>query len=155
VTSLLLLAQWLHIGAAMVFAGGHIAISMSLWPALLQLPAPQAREFLVRFGPSVSRVMGGSAMLAALLGLLRGTVFGQVTSLVALGTPYGLTFLASIVLMVALMIWGAKRGAPDAPIFEGDAWHPGVRTYIRTTAVVSELLVAGLLACMVAMRFGM
>ncbi len=150
-----ILVHWAHVLAGAVWLGGQVFGSAVLWPTLLVSPPTEARAFLDRLGPFGGRVMATAGMLTLLLGILRGTWLGPVRSLGALATPYGLTFVAALVLTLVLMGYGgAVRERLDARVWDGDAFRPGAGRFIAVSSGVSLAMLAAILACMVAMRFG-
>ena len=153
----LVLVQWLHVLSGIVWVGGSVFMAVVLWPVLLRQPAPEARALFASFVRPIGVVMGISGQGVLWLGLLRGIAFGPVRSLdVLLGTAYGRTFGVALLLTLAVVAIGIATGRTlEARLWDGDAWRPGAaRTLLRGNAVTLTLL-AGVVACMVLMRFGL
>lgn len=147
--------QWLHILAGLTWFGGQLFTYAVIWPALLRRPAEARAVSRALEGPAM-RVMGPAGGLVFLLGIIRGTVLGPVRSLAALGTPYGLTFLAAIVLTFFLMGYGGSiQKQMETRVWSGEAFAPGAAAWLRMTGTVQMLGLAAILACMVLMRFGL
>jgi putative copper resistance protein D len=148
--------EWGHVLAGIGFAGGQLVFGGILWPALLRLPAREARAVLQAMGPFSRRFMSTCALFTLGLGLLRGTVYGPIRSMdTLLGTPYGHTFMAALVGMILLQAWGIVGGGKlIGGLFSGDEWSPGASTRVMAFSSVSLLLVVMLITCMLSMRYG-
>jgi len=108
VLPLLLVIQWLHILAGITWFGGYLVLDVVLWPTLLRLPVKQAKMTSDLIGKFAGPVMATSGTLVVLLGIIRGTVLGPITSFSFLfGSSYGITWLVALVVSVILIIWGA------------------------------------------------
>jgi copper resistance protein D len=153
--TLTVVVHWVHVVAALVWAGGQAFFVAALWPALLRRPA-EARALYDALGAPVGRLMGMAGPLVLLLGVLRGTWLGPVRSWGALvATSYGHAFLAAIVLTVALTVYGgAVRGQVETRVWHGAAFAPGAAAYLRRTGTVTLVGLAAIVGCMVLMRFG-
>ena len=155
--ALTLLVQWLHILAGVIWFGGYVLIDFALWPALLRRPAAEARMTFAALEKYIGPLMAVSGSLVVLLGILRGTALGPIKSLDAiLGTAYGLTWLAALVIALFLSVWGATwHDRMVGPIWEGDQARPGVATWRRTATVVEMACFGAILVCMVLMGAGL
>ena len=153
--TLTVVVHWVHVVAGLVWAGGQAFAVAALWPALLRRPS-EARALFDAIGPAAGKLMGAAGPLVLLLGILRGTWLGPVRSWDALvGTAYGRTFLAAMVLTVALTAHlGAVRGQLETRVWNGAAFAPGAPAYLRRTGAVTLAGLAAIVACMVLMRFG-
>jgi uncharacterized membrane protein len=102
---------YLHILAAIFWFGSSLTLNLVFFPILARLPfeaqLPWMQAVSVRYGPVIGPVGG----LTVLFGVLRG-IFGGV--LQALGTPYGITWIASIVLVIPVIFIGAGLVGPTA-----------------------------------------
>ncbi|MCB9690919.1 MAG: hypothetical protein H6736_03805 [Alphaproteobacteria bacterium] len=152
----LLVLQLAHVLTGVIWAGGQVVTSVAVLPALLGLPAPRAREVLDALGSRLGPVMGLTGTTAMLLGIVRGAVYGPIRSFdVLLSTPYGQTFGLALVLSVLGAIHGARTEQRLAGLFEGDGYRPDARRRVLVDAVVVVGLMGGIVACMVAMHFGL
>jgi uncharacterized membrane protein len=148
--------HWVHVLGAIVWAGSQIFLFAALWPALLGRPASEARALLGALMPGVARIMGPAGIITILSGLVRGTAFGPIRSLAALTTPYGLTFLASLLLVAALTVRGGRLRSRMGPSVFGEGAFPDrARPFLRRQGTITLSGVALLLVGMVLMRFGL
>lgn len=152
-----MVVHWLHVLGGIVWFGGHVFTAAVIWPALLRRPAPEARALSDAMARPAMRVMGPAGMLVLILGIVRGTVLGPVRSLDALvGTAYGWTFAAALLLTFFLMGYGgAMRREMESRVWDGDRFTPGAAAYLRRGSAVNLGGLALILACMVLMRFGL
>ncbi|MNK92295.1 hypothetical protein D3C87_1124150 [compost metagenome] len=153
----LLAVHWLHVVAAIIWVGAQIYSALVLWPTLLRRPAGEARGLYEAMAVPAMRLMGPAGMVLLITGILRGTWLGPVRSFEFLiATPYGLTFLTSIGLVVLLMAIG---GGPPARlherIWDGGVVREGAAAYLTRKSALSLALLGGILVCMVLMRFGL
>ena len=104
--------QWLHVLFGIVWFGSALAANMILIPALGRLPLDRQREFAGVYGQAAERIMPIAAYGVIVLGILRGTVFGQIQSLSALTSTYGLTWLVGLIAASATLVWGKRALEP-------------------------------------------
>lgn len=149
--------HWLHVVAGAVWVGGQVFGSLVMWPALLGRPAAEARAIYDASAASAGRVMGGSGMVLLVLGPVRGTLLGPIRSWhVLFATPYGLTFIASALLTLGLMVHGGRtHGRMETRVWRNGEFAPGAGAFLRRSAAVTMAGLAAILACMVLMRFGL
>lgn len=154
---LMLLVQWLHIIAGLVWVGGLVMGSYLLPRAMLGKPTPAARAVYDPFSKAARPVMMVAGITVVLAGILRGTLFGPVRSLgAAFGTAYGLTWIVALALTVLLMRHsGAWRRKLPELIWNGDLKQPAARAHIDRHALMELAIFAGIVACMAMMRFGL
>lgn len=159
--------QWLHVLLGITWFGAAITANLIFVPALQKLPLDRQRETGGAYGEVSARIIPIAAMGVILLGILRGTVFGQIKSLDALGTTYGITWLLALILASATFAWGKFMIEPGIarlnaiPVNEAlDAEgrpSPAMVAAIDNVKRVSVLELIGFLAvftCMILMRFG-
>jgi uncharacterized membrane protein len=153
--SLVALVHGLHVAAGIAWVGGQVLVALCVWPAVLRQPAPEARRLLDVLAPPIGRLMMLSGSAALLLGVLRATWLGPVRSWAfAAGTAYGRTCLVALALTVAASVHGARTERLIAGLFDGDRLHPQARARVAAEQAVSLALAAGIVAAMVALRFG-
>lgn len=154
---LTIVVHWLHVLGGIVWFGGHVFTAGVIWPALLRRPAPEARALSEAMAEPAMRVMGPAGMLVLVLGIVRGTVLGPVRSVdVLVGTAYGWTFAAALLLTFGLMGYaGATRREMERRVWDGDRFHPGAARYLRRSSAINLGGLALILVCMVLMRFGL
>ena len=151
----LVLVHWLHVAAALVWGGGIVVMAVVIWPILLRRPATEAKAFYTSLGPTLGPRMGVSGLALLVLGAVRGVVYGPIDSFADLGSPYGLTFVASAVATIALVVAGGRlRGMFDGRVWSGDDWAPGAARFVHTTNAVTVAWLGGIVLLMNLMRFG-
>jgi putative copper export protein len=151
------LVHWLHILAGSAWFGGTVLFAFVIWPTLLQRPARESRAIYDALERPASIVFASAGQATFWLGILRGTWVGQIQSLnVLTGTLYGYTFLSALVLTVGFITFGAvTRGKLPARVWNGDEYHSGAARFIRRTGLIEVTLLVVIIACMVAMHFGL
>lgn len=152
----LVVMQGVHVAAGVVFAGGHLVMSLAVWPAVLGLPAGDARRVLARLAPRLRAVMAPAALLTLGLGIARGTWFGPIGSPGDLvDTAYGRWWALALAGTLALWVWGIWSGGWLARgLFAGEGWSPDARRRVASVGAVSVGLVAAVIGLMAAMRLG-
>ncbi len=153
---LLLLVQWLHVIAGLVWVGGHVVAGYLLPRAMVGKPASAARAVYDPFSRVLQPLLIAAGTVVLLAGILRGTLFGPVRSLdAAFGSAYGVTWLLALALTVTLMAHADRwqRQLPEL-IWNGDLRGREAQARVDRHGVMELTLFAGILACMVLMRFG-
>jgi hypothetical protein len=93
-----------------------------------------------------------------LIGFLRGTFFGSLHSLdTVFGTSYGLTWLISLLLGIALILWGALIVGPRAQALVAASTPEDYGAIQQRLIFLARIELVGFLAiftCMILMRFG-
>jgi len=160
------IVQWLHVFFGIFWFGSTLYADLILVPAVMSLPVARQREVVAPIGSRSVKLLEPVAGLVILLGFLRGTVFGQIRSLEALMTVYGVTWLVALVAAIALFYWAFRVLPPaiermnaiplDAEANEGsnDAFAAALSRVKR----ISLLELVGFLiifTCMILMRFGL
>ena len=131
---------WIHV-ACMTFWMGSMIFGLVLGGAGKVQAALLANETT---GPMLRRLplaYGIAIPMGVVAGILMGTVFGPVRSLAALTTPYGLTMLAALVLVIVAI--AAGRPTPDRKSDWTARWRVG------------EAGILGAFTCMMLLRFGL
>ena len=101
-----IVVQWLHVFAAIFWFGGTLFSNFVVIPAVRSISVPAQREFGNAIGRT-ARIVMPFAYATIVLGIVRGTVWGPIKDADTLfGTPYGITWLASLVVAVALIAYG-------------------------------------------------
>ena len=123
----LVLVQFLHVAGGAAWFGGSLFANLVLVPYVARQAPDRQRELIrgVILGPE--RVMIAAALTAAVTGLVRGIAFGRVRSLDVLGTSYGVIWLASVGVAVAVFAIGGRVTSPAAHALRDDdrAWAEG------------------------------
>ena len=164
---LLFAVQWLHVLAAITWLGAVIYTDFILIPAITTLPPREQRSAGAAIGRRSVPVIMGAATAVIVLGILRGTVFGQIKDLDALTTTYGLTWLLALILSIVTYYWGLRVITPaverfnafpidQATLPDGTA-NPGLLVLIadiKRKTMLELVFFAVIFSCMILMRFG-
>jgi hypothetical protein len=127
----------------------HFLIS----PTLAQLPEDKGRITNSRLGEVGARVFPFVSLLALVLGILRGTVFGRIQSFEAVTTTYGIVWLVAMVLTIAIIMNNARfigptfAGLKDAPDYRGSIER------LQSLTRIDLALFTVVFTCMILMRF--
>lgn len=89
--------QWLHILFGTFWFGGALFANFVVIPAMMRLPAEPQQQFLKLFAEQSERMMLIAASGTIVLGFIRGTTFGPIKDFDALGNPYGIYWLISLI----------------------------------------------------------
>lgn len=98
---------------------------------------------MLLLGPE--RLMIGAALLVAVTGLVRGTLLGPISGPEALGRPYGLVWIVSIVVIALVFAAGGRLTGPAMRRLtqEDDLWDEPSAAAIRQRDALSRRLVIG------------
>ena len=107
IRSAALFSDYLHLLASAVWVGALFHFCLGIPLALRSLSARERRECFSSMVPRFSVVAALSVAVLVVTGLFNS--WAQVTVLPAMGTPYGLTLLVKVVLVVALLLFGAMN----------------------------------------------
>ena len=159
--------QWLHILFGILWFGASLTGNFIFVPAISKLPLDRQREVAASYGEVASRVLTFAAMAVITLGILRGTVFGSIQSLDALGTTYGLTWLVGLIAAIATFLWGKRVLEPAigrmnavsiaaAVLPDGRPSRDAAAAIdaVKRVAMLELIGFAVILSCMILMRFG-
>jgi uncharacterized membrane protein len=108
-TWLLFALQWLHILFAIAWFGGSVTVNLLIVPAAARLSPGEEAAWWKALSAGTASYFGPVAGGTILFGIGRG-IAGGVFS--ALTTPYGLTWIAALVLAIAVAVWGARVTNP-------------------------------------------
>ena len=104
IRNLALAADFLHLAASAFWIGALFHFALGL-PALLRnLPDDQRRNCIAEMVPRFSVVASLSVAMIVVTGVFSG--WAQVTVLEALSTPYGITLIAKVALVLPLLFLG-------------------------------------------------
>lgn len=160
-------AQWLHVLFGIFWFGAVLTGNFIFIPALSRLSLDKQREIGGAYGAVAERILNPVGMTVIALGFLRGTVFGQVQSLDALTTTYGITWLVGLIAAVATFLW-AKRmiepalhrmnAIPVSEALEADGRPSAAMLLaigtVKRVAMLELLGFVVIFTCMILMRFG-
>ena len=164
----IIVVQWLHVLLGIFWFGSVLYADFILIPALNTLSIPTQRSIGAAIGARANRIMPAVAFAVLILGVIRGTVFGQVKSLDDLTEPYGITWLVALVLTIATIVFGLRLlgpalerlGAmPESEALNADGSPSAALTTLIARVKRLSLLELGLFlaifTCMILMRFGL
>lgn len=159
---LTIVVQWLHIFLGIFWFGGTLFLDFVVIPSIMGLPQEQQPAVSKRISKQSQRVILPVATLVILVGLLRGTVFGPVRSLGFLfGTAYGITFFIGFLAALGTYLWGLLLIQPTAKKLEvqptdekSKMMYNTALARIKIFGQLELLGFAGILTCMILMRFG-
>lgn len=160
------IVQWSHVLLGIFWFGSVLYIDFVMIPALQTLPLARQREFGAAIGARAVKVILPVSLAVIVLGILRGTVFGRIKALDALGTTYGIVWLIGLIAASATFYWGYRVISPAverlSAIPESEAMQPDGTPLPRLAALINDikrkslLELAGFLViftCMILMRF--
>lgn len=102
--------HFLHIASGAAWLGGSLFANLFLVPHTLRQPIDRRRDLARTLILGPERLMISAALLVVVTGVARGILFGRITTLEALGRPYGLVWLASIAVILT-----SSQPAPASP----------------------------------------
>lgn len=120
--------QFLHILAGVVWLGGSVFMNFFVLPAVFAQPVAQQRALARRVILGPERLMVAAALTTVVLGVVRGTVYGPIRSIDALGTRYGIVWTAAILVTVVVFAIGGRFTSPAARalINDDEVWDTAV-----------------------------
>lgn len=160
----IIVVQWLHVLFGIFWFGSRLTGNFILHPVMRRVKQAAQAAFLHEFVAQLMRVEPVLGVMTILLGILRGTVFGSVTSTaIAFGTPYGLTWTTALALGVATILVGvifmrrAFARLRAIPVAADGSSQAAFDAQLRTVGAFSNISLAlflGVFSCMILMRFG-
>jgi uncharacterized membrane protein len=164
----LFVVQWLHVLLGVVWFGTVLYNAAILIPALTGLPLIRQREVGEAIGRQAFKVITPVATAVIVLGFLRGTIFGQIKSLDAVTTTYGITWLVGLAFAIGAFFWAERIIGPALASMNAipaqEAVGPDGRPTARLDAALSRVKLVSVLelgfflvifTCMILMRFGL
>jgi uncharacterized membrane protein len=155
----LILVQWLHVLCGIMWFGGTLYIDLVLIPAFQSAPLPLQREVSTRVSPLTNRVLRPTAIAVIVLGVVRGTILGRLHSVQdVLGTAYGATWLAALIVTLALFTFGEAILEPALRHLNTAKEAGAYAAALRRVQVLAAVELVGFFAiftCMILMRFGL
>src|SRR5258708_39139720 len=100
-----------HVLGAIFWFGSGLMLQLVFIPALKGMPYEAQHPWLQALSANYSRMIGPVGGLTVLFGVIRGLLTGVLGLLT---TPYGITFVASFVLAVPVIVVGARFIGPTA-----------------------------------------
>ena len=140
IRTLALAADFLHLLASAFWVGAvfHFALGVRLFRSL---PDADRRECLASLVPRFSVVAAMSVAVIVVTGVFSG--FAQVTVAEALSTPYGVTLIAKVALVLPLLFLGGLNLVWVRPRLRTDSsWGNWLRRFLVGEAVLGILILA-------------
>jgi putative copper export protein len=151
----LFIVQWLHVLLGVLWFGYALSMFFLISPTLMELPEEQGRITNSRLASAGGRVFPIVGLLVLALGILRGTVFGQINSFEdAFGTTYGWTWLVALLGTVGLFYTGARYIGPIFAGLKDVDDYPASVARLRQISRIDLGLFFVVFTCMILMRFG-
>jgi hypothetical protein len=149
---LLIAVQWLHVLGGIFWFGSSLINHTVLLPAIKAQPAESQKAWLQAYGSRYGRIIGPIGGLTILLGIARGLIGGVWP---ILGSAYGVTWLASLVLGIGIAFVGARLTGPSVTRLAAAGGGDGPLGARAERLGRLELgLFAVLFSLMIVMRFG-
>ncbi len=136
-------AQWLHILFGTFWFGGMLFSSFVVIPAIGRLPQEGRGPAMAAVGSQANRIIPWVAVAAIVLGIVRGTVLGDIHSVSDLASPYGIAWLVGLVVAVATLAWGLRVLNPAAARFAMDPPSPAKAAGMATVRRYTWIQMAG------------
>jgi len=158
--------QWLHVLAGITWFGASLTTNFIFVPAIGRLPIAEQRRVGAAYGQAANRLLRPTALLVILLGILRGTVFGQLKSLDdVIGTAYGQTWLVGMIVAILTFAWAEAAIAPniaklnkiEQPLDAEGNPTPETQAIVaraKRNALLETMGFVVVFTCMILMRFG-
>jgi uncharacterized membrane protein len=151
---LLAVLQWLHILGGIFWFGGVLTTDFIVLPVVQGLPSATQHAFVGAFARRATKVVIPVATMTILVGLVRGVVGGVLDRL---ATPYGVTWIAALIVGTSLLLFGVRILTPVAnkllELPAGPAFDAALPRIKRLTLTELGGFVV-ILTLMIAMRFG-
>jgi len=150
----LIALQWLHILAGIFWFGSAMTAHVVAFPAFSTFPPVTRRSIIEAFAARYGRLVGVVAGLTILLGILRGLAGGVLN---VLTTPYGLTFMAALLLGLAIAAFEGIRISPTIGKLIATVEAEQIQALDERLATYGKIHLGGFLilfSLMIAMRFG-
>jgi uncharacterized membrane protein len=149
----LIAVQWLHVLGGIFWFGSTLTNHVVVVPSIkAQPPESQKawwRSYSSRYGQMIAAVAGTTILFGIIRGLLGGV-------LSVLGSAYGLTWIASLVLGIGLAFVGARLTGPTAERL-ASADHADYGAHLARLSRLGRVelgLFLVLFSLMIVMRFG-
>ena len=150
---LVITLQWLHVLGGIVWFGSSVTNHVVVVPAIKAQPAETQAAWWHAFSMRYGRIIAIVAGLTVVLGIGRGLAGGVLS---ILGSAYGVTWIASLLIGVGLAFVGARLTGPTAARLGSASQETSGMLQARVTTLgrVELGLFLLLFSLMIAMRFG-
>ena len=157
--------QWAHVLLGILWFGTVLSLDVIVIPAINRLPIVAQRDISAAIGARATPLFRVVVPTIIVLGIVRGTVLGPITSVDALlGTAYGWTWLVALIATIGTYLYGltvlvpAIRRMEAVPVGPASATPPELAAATDRVKRLVGLELIGFLViftCMVLMRFGL
>jgi uncharacterized membrane protein len=150
---LLIAVQWLHVLAGILWFGSTMTNHVVVVPSIRAQPPESQKAWWVAYSSRYGQVIGAVGVATIVLGTFRGLI-GGVWSI--LGSAYGVTWIASLLLGIGLAFVGARLTGPTAgKLASAEPASQGtLHARLSRLGRVEIGLFLVLFTLMIAMRFG-
>ena len=149
----LIAVQWLHILGGIFWFGSTLTNHVVVIPSIKAQPPESQKAWWRSYSSRYGQMIAAVAATTIILGIIRGFV-GGVWSV--LGSAYGLTWIASLLLGIGLAFVGARLTGPTAERL-GSAEQANYSAHLTRLSRLGRVevgLFLVLFSLMIAMRFG-
>lgn len=160
----LLVVHWLHVFLAIAWFGSVMYRNLILFPTITHLAVAQQRTTGKQIHEQSQQIIIPVAFLVVGLGIIRGTIVGQIQSPDDLiNSAYGVTWLIALLLGIAIFIWEVfgVNSALDRLYDDDDLWASAtvldLVARMRSVRALAWIEFGGfclIFTCMILMRFG-
>jgi uncharacterized membrane protein len=150
----LIALQWSHILAGIFWFGSAMTVHIIAFPAFRKFPPETRRAIIEAFAARYGRLVVAVAGLTIILGVLRGLTGGVLG---AISSPYGLTWVAAIILAVAIAVFEGARISPTVGKLIASSDPQQIEVLDKSLDGQGMIQLTGfvvLFSLMIAMRFG-
>jgi len=146
--------QWLHVFFAIFWFGAVLTIDFLILPTVQSVPPAVQQVFGRALADRAPKIITPVAFIAIALGIIRGIAGGVLGNL---GSAYGLTWIAALVLGIGLLTWGLVLITPAAKKLQQSTTGPEFDAQLARLKFFTISELGGfllILVFMIAMRFG-
>ena len=150
----LIVLQWLHVFTAIFWFGSVLFLDFIVIPTVQSLEPTTRGAVMAPLGARIEKLLTPLGIAVVSLGFLRGLLGGAFGGL---GLAYEITFIASLVLGIVIVVYGLRLLRPLAQAIGATPPGPGQDTMIARlkTLTIAELgMFMVIISLMIAMRFG-
>jgi uncharacterized membrane protein len=149
----LVVIQFAHVAAGAAWFGASVFANVAVLPYIATQPPARQRDLVGRLILGPEKVLIAAALGAAVTGVVRGVVFGRIESVATLATPYGVVWLASIVIATFVFATGGRVTSPAARRIrdDGGASNADVANLLARVRVGFRIELAGIATILAAM----
>ena len=146
--------QWLHILGGIFWFGSAMTVHLIAFPAFRKFPPTTRRAIIEAFAARYGRLVAAVAAATILLGILRGLAGGVLDGITS---PYGLTWIAAIILAVAIAAFEGTQISPTVGKLIAASAPQQIEILDKRLDGLGAVQLAGfvvLFSLMIAMHFG-